>query len=155
MTLNYNKKVLKEFMHPKNMGEIKNPSGVGKIGNPTCGDIMWVYIKVVKDKKGEEIIKDIKFKTFGCTAAIATSSMVTKLAKGKKMKDVEKIDYKEVVKSLGGLPNIKIHCSTMATQALARAIEDYKNGFLLEKEPTMVEKKNKKRNTNNKEGNKK
>jgi len=91
-----------------------------------CGDIMWVYIKVGKDKKGNDILKDIKFKTFGCAAAIATSSMVTKLAKGKKVSDAEKINYKEIVKSLGGLPTIKIHCSTMATQALNLAIEDYK-----------------------------
>ncbi len=117
---------MKEFMNPKNMGEIKNPSGVGKIGNPTCGDIMWVYIKVEKNEKGEEILKDIKFKTFGCAAAIATSSMITKLAKGKKLSEVEKINYKDVVESLGGLPNIKIHCSAMASQALKKAIEDYK-----------------------------
>lgn len=124
--LNYNKKVMNEFMNPKNMGEIRNPDGIGKIGNPTCGDIMEVYIKIKKNKKGEEIIKDIKFKTFGCAAAIATSSMITKLAKGKSIKDAEKINYKDIVNSLGGLPNIKIHCSTMANQALIRAIENYK-----------------------------
>ncbi len=128
MPLDYNKKVLKEFTNPQNMGEIKNASGVGKIGNPTCGDIMWVSIKVEKDKKGEEILKDIKFKTFGCAAAIATSSMITKLAKGKKLSDVEKIKYTDVVESLGGLPNIKIHCSAMASQALKKAIEDYRLG---------------------------
>jgi len=126
MVLKYNKTVMKEFMNPKNMGEIKNPSGIGKIGNPTCGDIMWVYIKVEKDKKGQEILKDIKFKTFGCAAAIATSSMITKLAKGKKLSEAEKIKYNDVVESLGGLPNIKIHCSTMASQALNRAIDDYR-----------------------------
>lgn len=128
MPLDYNKKVLKEFTNPQNMGEIKDASGVGKIGNPTCGDIMWVSIKVEKDKKGEEILKDIKFKTFGCAAAIATSSMITKLAKGKKLSDVEKIKYTDVVESLGGLPNIKIHCSAMASQALKKAIEDYRLG---------------------------
>lgn len=126
MTLQYNKKVLREFMNPKNMGEIKNPDGIGKIGNPTCGDIMWVYIKVGKDKKGNEILKDIKFKTFGCAAAIATSSMISKLAKGKKIKDAEKIKYKDIVESLGGLPNIKVHCSQLAAKALNMAIEDYK-----------------------------
>jgi nitrogen fixation NifU-like protein len=126
MPLNYNKKVMKLFMNPKNMGEIKNPSGVGKVGNPTCGDIMWVYIKVGKDKKGEEIIKDIKFKTFGCTAAIATSSMVTQLAKGKKLKAAGEIKYSAIMKSLGGLPKIKIHCSHLAQDALKKAIEDYK-----------------------------
>ena len=118
---------MNEFMNPKNMGEIKNPSGVGMIGNSQCGDIMHVSIKVEKDAKGEEILKDIKFKTFGCAAAIATSSMLSKLAKGKKLKEVEKVNYSKVVESLGGLPNIKIHCSTMACQALNRAIEDYKN----------------------------
>jgi nitrogen fixation NifU-like protein len=127
MALKYNKTVMKEFMNPKNMGEIKNPSGIGKIGNPTCGDILWAYIKVEKDKKGNEILTDIKFKTFGCAAAIATSSMITKLAKGKKLSDAEKIKYSDVVESLGGLPNIKIHCSTMASQALNRAIADYKS----------------------------
>ncbi len=127
MALKYNKKVMNEFMNPKNMGEIKNPSGIGKIGNPSCGDIMWVYIKVEKDKKGNEILKEIKFKTFGCAAAIATSSMVTKLAKGKEVKDAEKLEHEEIVNSLGGLPNIKVHCSTMAVRALKLAIEDYKN----------------------------
>lgn len=126
MTIKYNKKVLREFMNPKNMGEIKNSDGIGKIGNPTCGDIMWIYIKVARDKKGNEILKDVKFKTFGCAAAIATSSKVTQLAKGKKVEDAEKIKYSDVVKSLGGLPNIKVHCSTMATEALKKAILDYK-----------------------------
>ncbi len=128
MALKYNKKVLKEFMNPQNMGEIKNASGVGKIGNPTCGDILWAYIKVEKNEKGEEILTDIKFKSFGCAAAIATSSMITKLAKGKKLSEVEKINYKDIVDALGGLPNIKIHCSAMASQALKKAIEEYKSG---------------------------
>ncbi|MFH1503647.1 MAG: iron-sulfur cluster assembly scaffold protein [Candidatus Diapherotrites archaeon] len=127
MTLNYNKKVMKLFMNPKNMGEIKNPDGVGKVGNPMCGDIMWVYIKVGKDKKRKEIIKDIKFKTFGCAAAIATSSMITQVAKGKTLEEAEKIKYKEVVDSLGGLPPIKIHCSHLAIETLNKAIANYKN----------------------------
>jgi nitrogen fixation NifU-like protein len=127
MTLNYNKKVMKLFMNPKNMGEIKNPDGIGKVGNPTCGDIMWVYIKVGKDKKGKEILKDVKFKTFGCASAIATSSMITQIAKGKTLEEAEKIKYQEVVDSLGGLPPIKIHCSTLATEALNKAIENYKD----------------------------
>ena len=133
MVSKYNKKVLKEFTNPKNMGEIKNANGIGKIGNPTCGDILLVYIKVEKDKKGEEILTDIKFKTFGCAAAIATSSMITKLAKGKKLSEVEKINYKDIVDALGGLPNIKIHCSAMASQALKKAIEDYKNKIQIKK----------------------
>ena len=127
MNLPYNKKVMKLFMNPKNMGEIRNADGVGKVGNPTCGDIMWVYIKVSRDKDKKEFIKNIKFKTFGCAAAIATSSQITELAKGKKLKDVEKINFKKVIDSLGGLPLIKVHCSHLAEKALKLAIEDYKN----------------------------
>lgn len=92
-----------------------------------CGDIMWVYIKVRKDKNKEEIIKDIKFKTFGCASAIATSSMITQIAKGKTLEEAEKIKYQDVVDSLGGLPPIKIHCSSLATEALNKAIENYKS----------------------------
>ena len=125
MTLNYSKKVIENFMNPKNMGEMKSPSGVGKIGNPICGDIMWVYIKVKKKGKNE-IITDIKFKTFGCAAAIATSSMITQLAKGKDIKKAEKIDTNKIAKSLKGLPPIKMHCSSMAAKALLLAIQDYK-----------------------------
>lgn len=125
MTLEYSKKVLENFKNPKNMGEIKNPDGVGKVGNPTCGDIMWVYIKVEK-KNGKEILKDVKFKAFGCAAAIATSSMTTQLAKGKTLEQAEKIGMKNVAEKLGGLPKIKMHCSSMAEKALKKAIEDYK-----------------------------
>jgi nitrogen fixation protein NifU and related proteins len=127
MTLQYSKEVMKNFTHPKNMGEIKNPDGIGKVGNPTCGDIMQVYIQVVKDKDKKEHIKDIKFKTFGCAAAIATSSMVTQLAKGKTIDEAKKIKYEDVMKSLGGLPRVKVHCSMMAQEALNAAIKDYKN----------------------------
>ncbi len=123
--MKYSKKVLQNFLHPKNMGEIKNSDGIGKIGNPTCGDIMWVYIKV-GEKNGKEFIKDVKFKTFGCTAAIATSSMVTQLAKGKELEDAKKITRDDVAKSLKGLPPIKMHCSNLASDALKKAIEDYK-----------------------------
>lgn len=126
MTLEYSDKVRKYFLHPKNMGEIKNASGIGEVGNPTCGDIMKVYIKV-ENKKGQEIIKDIKFKAFGCAAAIATSSMTTQLAKGKTLEEAEKIGMNSVVESLGGLPKIKLHCSSMAEKALKKAIEDYRN----------------------------
>jgi len=122
--MKYSKKVMQNFLHPKNMGEIKNPDGFGEIGNPVCGDIIDVYIKV--DKKTKKI-KDIKFKTFGCAAAIATSSIITQIAKGKKLKEAKKIKYKEIVKSLGGLPKIKIHCSELAEKALKAAIEDYEN----------------------------
>ena len=122
--MKYSKKVMQNFLHPKNMGEIKNPDGFGEIGNPVCGDIIDVYIKV--DKKTKKI-KDIKFKTFGCAAAIATSSIITQIAKGKKLQEAKKIKYKEIVKSLGGLPKIKIHCSELAEKALKAAIEDYEN----------------------------
>jgi len=119
--MQYSKKVMENFLHPKNMGEMKNPDGVGKVGNPICGDIMWVYIKV-KDNK----IIDIKFKTFGCAAAIATSSMITQLAKGKELEKAKKITVNDIAKSLKGLPPIKMHCSELATDALKLAIEDYR-----------------------------
>ncbi len=124
MTLQYSKEVMKNYMNPKNLGEIKNPSGVGKVGNPACGDIMWMYIKVEK-KNGKEILKDIKFKTFGCAAAIATSSMITQLAKGKTLKEAGKITRSDVAESLKGLPPIKMHCSNLASEALKAAIRDY------------------------------
>ncbi len=127
MTLNYSKKVMQNFMNPKNLGEIKNADGIGKVGNPTCGDIMWLYIDVSKKKDGKEIISNIKFKTFGCAAAIATSSMITQLAKGKTLEEAEKIGTKNVAESLEGLPPIKMHCSSMAEKALKKAIEDYRN----------------------------
>lgn len=120
--MEYSKKVMREFLHPKNMGEIKNPDGVGKVGNPICGDIMWVYIRV--DKKTNKI-KDIKFKTFGCGAAIATSSMITQLAKGKTINKAKNITLKDIAKSLKGLPPIKMHCSDMAAEALKAAIKNY------------------------------
>jgi nitrogen fixation protein NifU and related proteins len=130
MALNYSKKVMENFMNPKNMGEIKNADGIGKIGNPVCGDVMWVYIKVGKKKingKEQEYLEDIKFKTFGCAAAIATSSMVTQLAKGKSLKDAEKITRQDVAESLEGLPPIKMHCSNLASDALKAAIKDYES----------------------------
>ncbi len=127
MALEYSEKVMDNFLNPKNLGEIKNPDGVGKIGNPLCGDIMWLYIKVGK-KEGKEIITNIKFKSFGCAAAIATSSMITQLAKGKTIEEAMKISTNDIAVSLKGLPPIKMHCSSMSSQALKRAIEDYKKG---------------------------
>ncbi len=121
----YTKKVIEYFKKPHNYGRMKNPDGIGKVGNPICGDVMWLYIKVGKDKKGREIIKDIKFETFGCVAAIATSSIITDLAKGKTLEKAMRIDRKEIVKSLGGLPPIKIHCSILAAGALSEAIFNY------------------------------
>jgi nitrogen fixation NifU-like protein len=121
----YSKEVLKHFKSPHNMGELKDPDGIGKVGNPVCGDVMYVYIKVGKNKKGEEIIKDIKVKTFGCIAAIATSSLTTDLAKGRTLKQAMKIGRDEVSKGLGGLPKHKEHCSNLAVDALRKAIQDY------------------------------
>jgi len=121
----YSKKALKYFRHPKNQGKIKNADGVGKVGNPVCGDVMYVYIKVGENKKKEEMIKDIKFETFGCVAAIATSSVVTDLAKGKTLKEAVKINKKDIVDFLGGLPPIKIHCSVLAIDALTEAVYEY------------------------------
>lgn len=121
----YSKKVIQHFRNPHNYGKIKNPDGVGKVGNIVCGDVMWIYIKVGKRKNGEEFIKDIKFETFGCVAAIATSSMITDLAKGKTIKEALKITKDTIVNSLEGLPPIKLHCSVLATDALSEAIYDY------------------------------
>ena len=121
----YSKKVMQYFREPRNYGKIKNPDGVGKVGNPICGDVMWLYIKIGRNKKREEIIKDIKFETFGCIAAIATSSIITDLAKGKTIREALKITIQKIANELGGLPPIKLHCSVLASDALAEAIYDY------------------------------
>jgi nitrogen fixation NifU-like protein len=118
----YTEKVKEHFFHPRNVGEIKNPDGFGKFGNPVCGDVMAIYIKV-KDNK----IVDIKFKTFGCSAAIATSSVLTEMVKGKTLDEALKITRDDVANELGGLPAIKMHCSNLAADALHEAIKDYKN----------------------------
>jgi len=120
----YTKEVIKRFIHPKNFGEIKNADGVGKVGNPRCGDLMKLYLKIEK-KNGREVIKDIKFHTLGCAAAIATSDMACDLVKGKTLKEVLKIDYQKIIKALGDLPPIKIHCSVLAREGLKAAIENY------------------------------
>jgi len=117
----YSQKVIDHFMHPRNVGEIENPDGVGEVGNPVCGDIMKLYIKV---KDG--VIVDAKFKTFGCGAAIATSSMITELIKGKTLEEAERISKNTVAEALDGLPPIKMHCSNLAADALHAAIRDYK-----------------------------
>ena len=116
----YSDKVMDHFANPRNVGEIKDADGVGKVGNPQCGDVMWLYIKVKDD-----IITDIKFKTFGCGAAIATSSMITELAKGKTVEEAKKISRQDVADSLDGLPPVKLHCSNLASDALKEAIKDY------------------------------
>jgi nitrogen fixation NifU-like protein len=117
----YSKKVMDHFMNPRNVGVIENPDGYGKVGNPVCGDLMEMYIRVEKD-----IIKDIKFKTFGCGSAIATSSMVTQLALGKTVDEALEITRKDVANELDGLPPQKMHCSNLAADALHAAIKDYK-----------------------------
>jgi len=122
----YSKEVLKYFQKPKNMGEIKNADGIGKVGNPQCGDLMWIYLKVGKNRKGEEIIRDIKVKTFGCVAAIASSSITTELVKGKTLKEAENLTKADVAKALHGLPPVKMHCSVLSVDALHEAIKDYR-----------------------------
>ncbi|MCP4581350.1 MAG: Fe-S cluster assembly scaffold protein NifU [candidate division Zixibacteria bacterium] len=116
----YSDKVMDHFMNPRNMGEMDDPSAVGNVGNPTCGDVMRLYLKIDGDT-----ISDAKFKTFGCGAAIASSSMLTELLKGKKIKDALKISNDAVAEALGGLPPVKIHCSVMAEEALKSALEDW------------------------------
>ena len=116
----YSEKVMQHFKNPQNMGEIPDADGVGSVGNPTCGDLMTMYIKV-KDNR----LEDVKFKTYGCGAAIATSSMTTELAKGKTLDEAMQISRASVAESLGGLPPVKMHCSNLAADALHAAIEDY------------------------------
>lgn len=122
---NYSDEVKKHFLNPHNMGEMKNPDAVGKMGNSTCGDVFWIYLKIDKNKQGKEYIKDIKFQTMGCAAAISTSSMITDLAKGKTLEEAMKITNKDVADSLKGLPPIKMHCSNMAADTLHEAIKEY------------------------------
>ena len=117
----YTDKVMEHFRNPRNMGEIPNADGVGTVGNPVCGDLMTMYIKVKDDR-----LEDVKFKTYGCGAAIATSSMTTELAKGKTLDEAMKITRASVADSLGGLPKVKMHCSNLAADALHAAIDDYR-----------------------------
>ncbi|USF30235.1 Iron-sulfur cluster assembly scaffold protein IscU [Clostridium sp. MD294] len=127
--MEYSDKVMEHFMNPKNVGEIENASGVGTVGNAKCGDIMKVYITVEND-----VIKDAKFKTFGCGAAIATSSMATELIKGKNIQQALEITNKTVMEALDGLPPVKVHCSCLAEEALHAALWDYaqKNNIIIE-----------------------
>ena len=119
--IGYSEKVMEHFMNPRNVGTIENPDGYGKVGNPVCGDVMEMFISVEDDT-----ISDIKFRTFGCGSAIATSSMVTELAKGKHIDEAMEITRKDVADELDGLPPRKMHCSNLAADALHEAIEDYK-----------------------------
>ena len=117
----YSKKVMDHFLNPRNVGELKDANGVGEVGNPVCGDIMRMYIKVENN-----IIVDIKFLTFGCGAAVATSSMVTELVKGKSLEEALEITNTKVAEELDGLPPVKMHCSNLAQQGVKAAIDDYK-----------------------------
>ena len=125
----YTPKVMEVFKNPHNYGKIKNADGIGKVGNIVCGDVMWLYIKVGKPASAKasagEVIKDIKFETFGCVAAIATSSMITDLVKGKTIDASLKISKDDIIKKLGGLPSVKYHCSVLAVDALIEAVYDY------------------------------
>ncbi len=116
----YTEKVMDHFMNPRNAGEMENPSGVGEVGNAKCGDIMKVYLDIEND-----IIRDVKFMTFGCGAAIATSSMATELIKGKHIDEAMELTNKAVVEALDGLPAVKIHCSVLAEEAVQAALRDY------------------------------
>lgn len=116
----YSEKVLDHFNNPRNMGEIKDADGIGEVGNAKCGDLMQLFIKVKDDK-----IEDAKFKTFGCCAAIATSSMITEMIKGKPLSQLNEVTNQAVAEALGGLPKIKLHCSVLAEDALKAALEDY------------------------------
>jgi nitrogen fixation NifU-like protein len=116
----YSEKVMEHFMNPRNVGEIKDADGIGEVGNPVCGDMMTFYIKVEND-----VIVDVKFKTFGCGAAIAVSSIVSEMAKGKTIEEALKITKEQVAQELGGLPPNKMHCSNLGTDALHKAIQDY------------------------------
>lgn len=133
----YAKTIMKHFKNPKNMGRMRNPSGCGKVGNLICGDVIWLYIKVKKDKKtGKRKIVDLKFQTFGCVVAIAVSSMITSLAKGKILEEALKVTKDDILKMTGKLPGIKVHCSILADDALHEAIYDYlsKNKLPIPKE---------------------
>ena len=122
----YTDTVMDHFMHPRNVGEIKNPSGVGEVGNAKCGDIMKMYLDIEND-----VIKDVKFETFGCGSAIASSSMATEMIKGKTVEEALAISNKDVVDALGGLPAHKLHCSVLAEEAIKSAVKDYydRNGI--------------------------
>ena len=122
----YSKKVLEHFTRPHNQGSMKKADATVTVGNPKCGDLMRFYLKVGINTKGQEIIKDLKFETLGCGAAIATSSMATELAKGKTLDEAMKISKDQIAKELGGLPKVKMHCSMLADEGLRRAIEEYR-----------------------------
>ena len=120
MRMQYTEKVMDHFMNPHNVGVIENPDGYGKVGNPSCGDIMEIFLKIENN-----VITDVKFRTFGCASAIASSSVSTDLILGKTVEEALEINNKKVVEALGGLPAVKMHCSVLAEEAIKLAIEDY------------------------------
>ena len=130
----YSDKVWDHFSNPRNVGEIADADGVGEVGNATCGDIMKIYLKIEKD-----VITDVKFKTFGCGAAIATSSMATEMIKGKPVSEALKLTNKAVVEALDGLPPVKVHCSVLAEQAIKHALADYLRRYDIDKTPFVSE----------------
>ena len=132
--MEYTEQVMDHFMNPRNMGEMEDPSGVGTVGNAKCGDIMRIYIKVEND-----VITDVKFKTFGCGAAIATSSKATEIVKGMTLEEAEKVTNKMVMESLGGLPPVTVHCSVLAEEALHAAIQDYRERLARGEKPRTEE----------------
>ena len=135
----YTKKVMNYFLEQKHLGKLKDADAVGKVGNVVCGDILKVYIKVGKNKKGEEIIKDMKVETTGCVAALASSSASVELAKGKTLEQAKKIKKEDIVKKLKGMPPIKIHCSVLGINALKKAIENYENKkYLIKKKKNKI-----------------
>lgn len=127
MSNDYTNKVIDYFRNPHNMGKMENPNGIGKVGNTVCGDVMWIYIKVKED-----VITDCSFETFGCVAAIATSSALTDLVKGKSIEEALKVTNKDVANELGGLPSMKMHCSLLAEQGFKAAVDDYRKNTLSE-----------------------
>ncbi|MDO8424574.1 MAG: iron-sulfur cluster assembly scaffold protein [bacterium] len=132
----YSKEVMKHFKTPQNVGKMENADGLGKVGNLRCGDIMYLYLKIVKNKKGKEVIKDVKFETFGCTVAIANTSLLTTVIKGKTLEEALRVTKDDLVKKFGNVPMIKVHCSMLAVDALSEAIYDY---FLKNKRPISEE----------------
>mgnify|MGYP001574364028 CR=1 FL=1 len=132
----YSKEVMKHFKTPQNVGRIKNPDALGKVGNLTCGDVMYLYLKIAKNKAGKEIIKDIKFETFGCTVAIANTSLLTTMIRGKTLEEAMKVTKDDLVKKFGNVPLIKVHCSLLAVDALAEAVYDY---YIKQKRPIPAE----------------
>ena len=121
----YTKEVMKHFQKPHHYGRLNKYNGLGKVGNVVCGDVLWLYLNVLKNKNGQEAIKDISYETYGCVAAISTSSAISDLAKGKTIEEALKINKEQIIKVLGDLPPIKIHCSLLAIDALSEAIYDY------------------------------